>query len=244
VHTADIEYTHDGLRLVGRIAFDDSHPGKRPAVLISHDAGGLDDLARHSARRLAELGYVAFALDYHGGGVRLPPEQLGERFGRLAGDPPRIRDLARAGLEVLLANDFADAGRVAAIGYCFGGTMALELARSGADLKAVVGFHSGLSTQRPEDAANITGKVLVCIGADDPIIPPEQRLAFEEEMRAGGVDWQLHLHGGAVHSFTNPVADGSNPAIKYDRAADERSWRAMLDLFTEVFSSAPTGAAD
>lgn len=232
---ADIEYSHDGIRLVGQIAVDDSRAGRRPAVLISHDAGGLDDHAKHSARRLAELGYVAFALDYYGDGVRLPPEQIGARFGELAGDPLRIRSTARAGLDVLLANEYADAHRVGAIGYCFGGTMALEVARSGADLLAVVGFHSGLSTVRPEDAVNIKSKVLVCIGADDPIIPPDQRLAFEEEMRAGGVDWQLHLYGGAVHSFTNPDADGSNPAIRYDQHADERSWRAMLDLFTEVF---------
>jgi dienelactone hydrolase len=235
VLVADIEYSHDGIRLVGQIAVDDSRAGRRPAVLISHDAGGLDDHAKHSARRLAELGYVAFALDYYGDGVRLPPEQIGARFGELAGDPLRIRSTARAGLDVLLANEYADAHRVGAIGYCFGGTMALELARSGADLLAVVGFHSGLSTVRPEDAVNIKSKVLVCIGADDPIIPPDQRLAFEEEMRAGGVDWQLHLYGGAVHSFTNPDADGSNPAIRYDQHADERSWRAMLDLFTEVF---------
>ncbi len=124
---------------------------------------------------------------------------------------------------------------MAAIGYCFGGTLSLELARSGAPLGAVVGFHSGLATTRPEDASAITGKVLVCIGADDPIIPPEQRADFEAEMRAAGVDWQMHLYGGAVHSFTNPAADGSMPAIKYDAAADARSWQAMLDLFAEVF---------
>ncbi len=182
---------------------------------------------------------MAFALDYHGDGVRLPPEQIGSRLAELAGDPLRMRAIARAGLEALLATDVADPSRVAAIGYCFGGTLSLELARSGADLRAVVGFHSGLSTSRPEDAGNIKGKVLVCIGADDPIIPPDQRLAFEEEMRAGGIDWQLHLYGGAVHSFTNPSADGSNPAIKYDKRADERSWGSMHDLFAEVIPVAP-----
>ena len=160
---------------------------------------------------------------------------MGERLGALAGDPDRIRALAQAGLDVLLASEYADPDRVAAIGYCFGGTLSLELARSGAALAAVVGFHSGLATTRPEDAARITGKVLVCIGADDPIIPPEQRAAFEAEMRAAGVDWQMHLYGGAVHSFTNPDADGSIPAIRYDSRADARSWQAMLDLFAEVF---------
>ena len=230
----DIEYVHDGVRLVGRLAVDDDTPGRRPAVLIAHDAAGLGDHPKDTARRLAELGYVAFALDYHGDGQLLAPEVIGERFGALA-RTGRIRSLAQAGLDVLLASEHTDPDRVAAIGYCFGGTLSLELARSGADLKAVVGFHSGLSTDRPEDAGNITGRVLVCIGADDPIIPPEQRSAFEDEMRAAGIDWQMHLYGGAVHSFTSPVADGSNPAIRYDSRADHRSWQAMLDLFGEVF---------
>lgn len=235
MYVTDIEYTHDGTRLVGHLVVDDDRDGRRPAVLVAHDAGGLDDHARRTAGRLAELGYVALALDYYGSGERLAPEQVSARFGELAGDVPRIRGLAQAGLDVLVASEYADPSRVAAIGYCFGGTLCLELARSGARLSAVVGFHSGLSTARPEDAGSITGKVLVCIGADDPIIPPEQRLAFEDEMRAGGVDWQMHLYGGAVHSFTNPAADGSNPAIRYDQRADERSWRAMQDLFAEVF---------
>jgi dienelactone hydrolase len=235
VHIAEIEYSYEGLRLVGEIAVDDNKAGKRPAVLISHDAGGLSPHPKSTARRLAELGYVAFALDYYGDGLPLPPEQIGARFTELAGDPGRVRGLAKAGLEVLLANEYADASRVAAIGYCFGGTMALELARAGTDLAAVVGFHSGLSTSQPAEAGVITGKVLVCIGADDPIIPPAQRGAFEEEMRAAGVDWRMHLYGGAVHSFTSPGADGSNAAIRYDRRADELSWKAMTDLFTEAF---------
>ena len=235
MHVADIEYTHAGTRLVGQLAVDDSSTDRRPAVLVSDDAGGLDDLAKRSAYRLAELGYVAFALDYYGNGERLPPEEIGARFGELAGSVVLMRSMARSGLEVLLDNEYADPRRVAAIGYCAGGTLSLELARSGAELAAVVGFHSGLATTRPEDAVNITGKILVCIGADDPIIPPGQRLAFEEEMRAGDVDWQMHLYGGAVHSFTNESADGSNPAIRYDRRADERSWMAMEQLFAEVF---------
>ena len=129
--------------------------------------------------------------------------------------------------------------KVGAVGYCFGGTMALELARSGADLKAVVGFHAGLGTMRPEDARNITGKVLVCIGTEDPFIPLEQRLAFEEEMRAGGVDWRMNLYGGVEHSFTHPWAELAEiPGVKYDQPTAERSWRAMLDLFDEAFATA------
>jgi dienelactone hydrolase len=235
VHIADIEYSYEGLRLVGHLAVDDGRPGTRPAVLISHDAGGLSQHPKTTARRLAELGYVAFALDYYGDGEPLPPEQIGPRFNEMAGNPLRTRGIAQASLEVLLGNEYADSSRVAAIGYCFGGTMALELARGGADLQAVVGFHSGLATTLPAEAGILTATVLVCIGADDPIIPPAQRLAFEEEMRGAGVDWRMDLYGGAVHSFTSPGADGSNPAIRYDRRADELSWKAMTDLFTEVF---------
>lgn len=125
---------------------------------------------------------------------------------------------------------------MAAIGYCFGGTTALELARSGAELAAVVGFHSGLGTARPEDASDIGGKVLALIGADDPMVPPEQRTAFEAEMRAGGVDWRMTLYGGAVHSFTNPAADayGSPKFAAYHAPTAARSWQAMLDLFDEA----------
>jgi dienelactone hydrolase len=235
VQLTDVEYVHDGVRLVGRLAVDEGRTGVRPAVLIAHDAAGLSDHPKDTARRLAELGYVAFALDYYGDGQTLPPEQIGERLGAMRTDVHRVRAMGQAGLDTLLASGYADPTRVAAIGYCFGGTLALELARSGAPLAAVVGFHSGLATTRPEDASAITGKVLVCIGADDPVIPPDQRADFEAEMRAAGVDWQMHLYGGTVHSFTNPEADGTLPAIKYDADADRRSWRAMQDLFAEVF---------
>ncbi len=235
MHTADIEYFHDDLRLVGHLAVDDTIDGIRPAVLISHDAGGLDALPKRNAVRLAELGYVALALDYYGDGKRLEPAEIGARFGGLMGDPAQVRAIARSGLDVLLNSGYADPARVAAIGYCFGGTMSLELARSGAQLAAVVGFHSGLATAHPEDAANITAKVLVCIGADDPIIPSAQRLAFEEEMRAAGVDWQMNLYGGTVHSFTNPDAGADNPALGYNQHADESSWQSMLELFARAF---------
>jgi dienelactone hydrolase len=235
VQSQDIEYSFEGTKLVGELSADDAVDGARPGVLVCHEGNGLTDHAKMSARRLAELGYIAFALDYYGDGKPLPPEQVMERLGPLMGDPLRIRAIGTAGLEVLLADPRADHRRVAAIGYCFGGTMSLELARGGTDLTCVVGFHSGLQTTRPEDASNILAKILVCIGTEDPLIPPDQRAAFEQEMRAGGADWRMHLYGGCVHSFTNPAADGSNPAIRYDPLADARSWRAMLDLFREVF---------
>jgi len=230
----DVPYTADGIEMVGLLAVDDSVTGTRPGVLVCHEGPGLDDHAKGRAERLAALGFVAFALDYHGGGRPLPRDEMYAHLGPLMGDPLRTRLRALAGLDVLLGHELTDPARVAAIGYCFGGTMALELARSGADLRCVVGFHSGLGTTRPEDARMIRGSVLVCIGAEDPFVPPDQRLAFEQEMREGGVDWRMNLYGGAVHSFTNERAtDTAMQGVAYHRPTDERSWRAMLDLFEE-----------
>ncbi len=235
MHTDDIEYEHGGRRLVGHLAEPDGTDA-RPTVLVCHEGPGLDDHAKTVAVRLAQLGYLAFALDYHGDGKPLERNEMMGRLGALMTSPGDTRALARAGLAVLLAQPRADASRVAAIGYCFGGTMALELARDGADLRAVVGFHSGLGTSRPDDAANIRARVLVCIGSEDPFVPPDQRLAFEAEMRAGKVDWRMHLHGGVAHSFTNERAsEAALPGVAYDQRTDERSWRAMLDLFDEAF---------
>lgn len=140
-------------------------------------------------------------------------------------------------MDVLLREPTVDPTKVAALGYCFGGTVALELARTGADIKAVVGFHPGLGSPRPEDSRNIKGKVLMCVGNNDPLVPQEQRRAFEEELTSAGVDWQMHLYGGVVHSFTHPRADRAGLLyIRYDERADKRSWKAMLDLLDEVFA--------
>jgi dienelactone hydrolase len=161
------------------------------------------------------------------------------RLGPLMGDVERFRAVGLAGLRVLTAEPRTDTSRLAGIGYCAGGTLMLELARAGVALSAVVGFHSGLGSQRPADARNITGSVLVCIGAEDPFIPAEDRLAFEQEMRDGGVDWRMNLYGGAVHSFTHPRTEPSTMAgIAYDQRSDQRSWRALLDLLAETFPSA------
>ena len=130
---------------------------------------------------------------------------------------------------------------MAAVGYCFGGTLVLELARGGADLRAVVGFHPGLGTSRPEDARDITGTVLLCVGSEDPHVDGDARAAFEAEMRAGGVDWRMHLYGGVQHSFTHPHADRAGiPGLAYDPAAADRAWRDMLDLFEEVIGREAT----
>lgn len=232
----DVEYDAGGTLMVGRLALPDGE-GVQPAVLIAHEGPGLDDYQKDRAGTFAELGYVAFALDYHGGGrVLADRDEMITRLAQLGDDPDRTRALGRAGLDVLLHEPRADASKVAAVGYCFGGTVVLELARSGADVKAVVGFHPGLGTVRPHDARNITGKVLMCVGTEDPFIPVEQRLAFEAEMRAAGVDWRMNLYGGAEHTFTHPWAELAGiPGVKYHEPTDARSWRAMLDLFDEVF---------
>jgi len=234
VHTSDIEYHHDGKRYVGHLALPDGG-GPAPAVLVCHEGPGLDEHAKAMAVRLADLGFISFALDYHGDGRPLELSEIRERLGPLRDSAELTRSLGLAGLQVLLDQPRVETGRVAAIGFCFGGTMALELARAGTDLTAVVGFHSGLGTPRPLDASAITATVLVCIGADDPMIPPEQRAEFEQEMRAGGADWRMHLYGGAVHSFTNPNASRlGSPAVAYHELTAIRSWRAMLDVFDEV----------
>ncbi len=237
VTTRDISYETDGRTMIGTLALPDG-TDQRPGVLVCHEGPGLDDHGRAMAVRLAELGYVAFALDYHGGGQPLADrEQMMARIGEFYGDPLRVRAIGTAGLAVLRAEPRVDTGRLAAIGFCFGGTLAFELARGGADLKAAVGFHAGLGTARPEDASNITGAILALIGADDPIVDNAQRRAFEEEMTAARVDWQLNVYGGAEHSFTRPGAESIGmPGIRYHEPTDRRSWRAMLDLFDEVLA--------
>lgn len=233
----DVEYYVDGTLMVGHLAIP-SGTTKRPAVLIAHGGRGLTDHPRHCADRLAELGYVAFALDYHGGGQTIAdPHEVQARLEKLWFDPDRTRSIATAGLTEMLAVNTADPSKVAAIGYCFGGAIVLELARGGADVKAVVGFHPNLTTRKPQDAKNIVGKILACVGTEDPLISIEDRSAFESEMRAASVDWRMNLYGGAQHSFTDPAADGlAIPGLSYNAVADERSWRAMLDLFDEVFA--------
>lgn len=235
VTLTDLEYEAEGRSMVGRLA-QPAGSGSVPAVVIAHGAPGLDDHCRRSAAALAELGYAALAIDYHGGGrVLTDPRELGERLDVIGSDPDRLRALGTAGLDALLAQERVDATRVVALGYCFGAVVMMELARTGADVRAVVGFHPGLTSSRPQDSRNIVGQVLMCVGADDPLVPIEHRLAFEDEMRAAGVDWQMNVYGGARHRFTDPdAAKAGAPALAYNRPAAERSWRAMIDLFDAV----------
>ena len=237
VHIEDIAYTVEGTEMIGHLAYDDTVFGRRAAVLISHEGSGLDEHAKEVAERLAALGYVAFALDYFGGGVRLPLDQAMAKLNPIMDDPLLTRRLGLAGLDVLLAQEVTDETRVAAIGFCFGGTMSLELGRSGADLKAIVGFHPGLTISPGSN--NIKGSVLMCVGTDDPFIPLDQRLAFEKDMTDAGIaDWTLEVYGGVHHSFTNPRAsDVGVPGIEYDAKADARSWNSMLRLFDETINA-------
>jgi dienelactone hydrolase len=203
---------------------------------VAHESPGVTEHTLSAARRLAGLGFMALATDYQGGGqVVTDRDEMMRRFQWFMADPSHIRARMGAALEALKAQPRVDADRLAAVGYCYGGAAALELARDGADLKAVAGYHSTLTTARPDDAANIRGKVLVHIGAEDPAVPAEQRTAFEHEMTKGGVDWRLMLYGRTAHSFTNPEADGwGMPGFAYAADADRRSWAATQDLFVEL----------
>ena len=230
-----ISYELDGLTYIGYLALP-TGSDQVPGILVCHEGPGISDNTYTKADRLAELGFVAFALDYHGEGKMVPLEDMMTKLMALITSPEKTLARANAGLRVLLDQPRVDPTRVAAIGYCFGGTMCLELARAGSNLAAVVGFHSGLGTSTTVVSGAITAKVLVCIGADDPMIPPDQRHAFEKEMTAAKADWRMNIYGGAQHSFTNPGADATNrPGIKYNQSADERSWQAMREIFAEVF---------
>lgn len=233
-----LRYQDGDMALEGYLAYDPRIAGRRPGVIVVHDWMGLGDFARHEADELARLGYVAFAADIYGQGVR--PKDAKEASD-LAGYFKSHRDIMRRraweALKILRQQPQTDPSRLAAIGFCFGGTTALELARSGAPLAGVVSFHGGLDTPRPEDARNIKGKVLALHGADDPFVTPEQVVAFEKEMRDAHVDWQLVKYGGAVHAFTIPSAGTDNSkGAAYNEKAAQRSWQAMKDFFGEIFA--------
>ena len=237
VRTEQIEYKHGDTLLEGFLAYDDTVTGKRPGVLVVHEWWGLNDYAKRRAEQLARLGYVAFCLDMYGKGkVTADPKVAGEWASVFRNDRPMGRAQAAAGPEVLKSRPQVDPARIAAIGYCFGGTVVLEMARSGADLKGVVSFHGGLATPTPADARNIKGKVLVLHGADDLFEQPSEIAAFQEEMRQARVDWQMVYYGSAVHSFTNPESGKAGiKGVGYNEAADRRSWLAMRNFFDEIF---------
>jgi dienelactone hydrolase len=236
--TQDVEYKDGDTVLLGYLAYDDTL-NKAPGVLIAHQWMGLTDYEKGRARQLAGLGYVALAADIYGKGVDASTrEAAGKQAGRYKGDRMLLRSRMKAGLKTLKAQKAVDEGRTAAIGYCFGGTAALELARSGAATKGVVSFHGGLSNPHPADAKKIKAKVLVLHGAIDPNVPRNEVAAFEDEMNAAKADWQLTSYAGAVHAFTQPMA-GNDPSkgADYNEKADKRSWTAMKSFFDEIFQS-------
>lgn len=235
---AKMEYKHGDTVLEGYMAYDDASEAVRPGVLLVHEWYGLNDYAMKRADQLAQLGYVAFALDMYGKGVRASDaKEAGALAGKYKGDRPLMRARASAGLDVLKKHSLVDPKRVAAIGYCFGGTTVIELARAGADVAGVVSFHGGLDTPDAPAKPAIRAKVLVLHGADDPLVPANDIVAFQEEMRRAGADWQMIYYGGAVHSFSNPHS-GSDPGkgVAYHERADRRSWQAMKLFFDELFN--------
>jgi dienelactone hydrolase len=230
-----IDYAANGLCYRGFLA-DGSGGRPAPGILVAHEGGGLTDHAKGRAERLAGLGYVAFALDLFGDQAPALDDKMA-LVRSLRGDTAELRARAAAALEVLTGHSNVDKERLAAIGFCFGGTAIIELARGGAPLKAIVGFHAGLTSAPAKDNRAIAGKLLLCLGADDPVVPAEQRESFLAEMSAVGVDWQMHLYGGVGHSFTNPEIDSWNyPGFRYDPRADARGWAAMRALFEATLS--------
>jgi dienelactone hydrolase len=229
----------DGATLCRGYLADPEAGGARPGILVVHEAPGLDDHVKRRARMLAELGYVALAADMYGDGkVAASTDEAMALLAPVRDNQALLRGRIRAAFDTLAGLPQVDGNRLAAIGYCFGGMVALELARSGAAIVGTVSFHGMLAAKTPEDARNIKGKVLACTGADDPIVPPEQVRAFQKEMTDAGVDWQVVCYGGAKHAFTNPnAAKAGRPALAYSEAADKRSWLAMKDFFAEVLAA-------
>jgi dienelactone hydrolase len=237
VVTRTVEYGQDGTVMRGFLAYDDAFTGKRPGVLVVHEWWGLNDFARERALKLAGLGYVALAADMYGGGASTRDrDEAGKLAKGLLSNPDLLRARARAALQVLAADPRVDPKRLAAIGFCFGGTTVLELAYSGADLAGVASFHGGLPKARPDDLKRIKAAVLVLHGADDPHVSPADLAAFEQAMRQAGADWQMVFFGGAVHGFTNPAAgDNQASGVAYQARAARRSWRCLQEFFREIW---------
>lgn len=240
VVTKEVDYTVDGTVMKAYLAYDDKVEGKRPGVLVVHEWWGLNDYARARARMLAELGYTALALDMYGGGKQAHhPEDANKMASEIGQNRALAQARFKAGYEALAQHPTVDAQRIAAIGYCFGGTVVLEMARSGLALPGVVSFHGNLGTQNPAKPGAVKAKVLVLNGADDPFVPPEQVAAFEKEMKDAGVDYKLVNYPGAKHSFTNPGADKFgkefNLPLAYNEEADRASWQEMQDFFKRIF---------
>jgi dienelactone hydrolase len=233
-----VEYKSGDTVCEGLHVVDTTKMGKLPAVLIIHQWTGLSDNEKMRARMLAELGYNVFAADIYGKGVRPQPPAAGQEAGKFKTDRKLYRERMLSALEVLDKDSQTDLSKVAAIGYCFGGTGVIELARSGALIKGVVSFHGGLDSPTPADGRNIKGKVLALHGADDPFVKAPDIAAFEKEMHEAKVDYKLVSYPGAVHSFTQKAAGNDNSkGAAYNEAADKASWDEMKAFFARIFKT-------
>ncbi len=237
MNSKTIEYTNGKIKFVGKLFWDAMQTGKRPGVVVFPEAFGLGAHACQRAEQLAQLGYVALAADPHGEGrIYNGLASVGPAIQALYADRAEWRSRAQAALDALVAQPQVDANRAAAVGFCFGGTTCIELARTGAPLAAIVTFHAGLVPELPADAGRIKAKVLVCHGAEDPVVKQEAIDAVMAELRRDQIDWQFIYYGNTVHSFTNSAMENSGaPGFAYNARADKRSWAAMRNLFDEIF---------
>ncbi len=237
--TKPVDYSDEkGTPLHGFVVYDDAISGQRPGVIVVHDWRGITDYTHKRADMLAKLGYIAFAADIYGIDVHTQgPTAWMKQVGIYKGDRNLYRMRERAAYQIFLRQPLLDPMRIAAIGYCFGGTGVIEMARDGLDLKGVVSFHGGLDARPLSNGAAIKSKVLALCGADDPYEKPEDMKAFEQQLRDNNVDYQIVAYGHAVHAFTDPGVDALNqPGAKYNADADKRSWQAMRDFFAEIFA--------
>lgn len=234
VHKEAVSYKANDTELQGYLCYDDAAKDPRPAIFVIHEWWGLNDYARMRAEKLAELGYVAFAVDLYGEGKTTDHPQTAMEWSGAVNDELRV-DRFQAAVDFVRANEHVDGNKLAAIGYCFGGGTALRLAAAGVDLKGVVSFHGSLPTSKIEPGT-VKARVLVCHGAADPFTEPGQVQKFEEVFTAAGADWQVNVYGGAKHSFTvENAADHGMEQLAYDPYADHMSWAAMQAFFEEIF---------
>jgi dienelactone hydrolase len=231
-----IEYKQGDATLKGYLVYDDKVPEKRPGVVLVPEWWGLNDYVKGRAEQIAQLGYVALAADIYGDGhVTTDPNEAGKLAGKFRSDRNLLRARTQAALDTLKARPQVDPSKTAAIGYCFGGTAVLELARSGADVNGVVSFHGGLDAPMPAKKGDVKAKILILTGGDDPFAPKEQVQAAEKEFKDAGAEVKVVTYPGAVHAFTNPNADKVGiKGIGYNKEADEKSWEEMKNFFDRV----------
>ncbi len=235
-----VEYGAQGVGMKGYLAYDESIEGERPGVLVVPEWWGVNSYTRRRARMLAELGYTALVVDMYGGGkVVTNPDEAS----KLSSEAMEKFDVSKArfmaAMDFLKKQPTVDPARIAAIGYCFGGGIVLNMARQGVDLKGVVSFHGGLTAVKPAQPGNVKAKILALTGGADPLVPSDQVEAFKQEMKAAGADFQLISYPGAMHAFTNPEADllgkKFDLPIAYNAKADKESWSEMKKFFSTIF---------